>query len=48
MKPPSLSDLPQARADINNLVSGAKSGRWKEVTMKVRYIYQGILLILNL
>ncbi|GAB6028411.1 hypothetical protein CHUAL_002572 [Chamberlinius hualienensis] len=34
LTPPKLSDLPQIRHGISDLVSAAKTGRWRKLTMK--------------
>ncbi|GAA53160.1 F-type H+-transporting ATPase subunit g [Clonorchis sinensis] len=36
MRPPTLSDIGPAVAEATQLINAAKSGRWKEVTVKVR------------
>lgn len=38
LTPPTPGDLPQIRAGISKLISGAKNGRWKEVPVKEAWL----------
>lgn len=37
LTPPKLSDLPEIKNEISKIVQTAKSGRWKNITVKVRF-----------
>lgn len=38
LAPPTPGDIPQIRAGIGKLISGAKSGRWKQLTVKEAWL----------
>lgn len=38
LTPPTPADIPQIRAGIGKLIAGARSGRWKELTVKEAWL----------
>ncbi|RZC33412.1 ATP-synt G domain containing protein [Asbolus verrucosus] len=38
LTPPSVSDIPEIRSGIGRLINGAKTGRWREVTVREAWL----------
>lgn len=38
LTPPTLADIPEIRSGIGRLINGARTGRWKDVTVREGWV----------